>query len=147
MSAIDPLPPLRAVIASHGLSARKSLGQNFLLDLNLTAKIARQAGDLTQCDVLEIGPGPGGLTRGLLAEGARKVLAIEKDARCIPALEEIAAAIPAGSRSSTATRSRSIRWRISHRPSGSPPTCPTTSAPSFWCAGSRPPTGRRSGKA
>lgn len=94
MSAIDPLPPLRAVIASHGLSARKSLGQNFLLDLNLTAKIARQAGDLTQCDVLEIGPGPGGLTRGLLAEGARKVLAIEKDARCIPALEEIAAAYP-----------------------------------------------------
>ncbi|GAA6199047.1 16S rRNA (adenine(1518)-N(6)/adenine(1519)-N(6))-dimethyltransferase RsmA [Aquicoccus sp. SU-CL01552] len=94
MSAIDPLPPLRAVIASHGLSARKSLGQNFLLDLNLTAKIARQAGDLTQCDVLEIGPGPGGLTRGLLAEGARKVLAIEKDPRCIPALEEIAAAYP-----------------------------------------------------
>ena len=94
MSAIDPLPPLRAVIASHSLSARKSLGQNFLLDLNLTAKIARQAGDLTQCDVLEIGPGPGGLTRGLLAEGARKVLAIEKDARCLPALEEIAAAYP-----------------------------------------------------
>ena len=94
MSAIAPLPPLRAVIASHGLSARKSLGQNFLLDLNLTAKIARQAGDLTQCDVLEIGPGPGGLTRGLLAEGARKVLAIEKDARCLPALEEIAAAYP-----------------------------------------------------
>ncbi len=94
MSAIDPLPPLRAVIASHGLSARKSLGQNFLLDLNLTAKIARQAGDLTQSDVLEIGPGPGGLTRGLLAEGARKVLAIEKDTRCLPALEEIAAAYP-----------------------------------------------------
>jgi len=94
MSAIDPLPPLRAVIASHGLSARKSLGQNFLLDLNLTAKIARQAGDLSQCDVLEIGPGPGGLTRGLLAEGARRVLAIEKDTRCLPALEEIAAAYP-----------------------------------------------------
>ncbi len=94
MSVIDPLPPLRAVIASHGLSARKSLGQNFLLDLNLTAKIARQAGDLSQCDVLEIGPGPGGLTRGLLAEGARRVLVIEKDARCLPALEEIAAAYP-----------------------------------------------------
>ncbi len=94
MSAIDTLPPLRQVIADHGLSARKSLGQNFLLDLNLTAKIARQAGDLRQCDVLEIGPGPGGLTRGLLAEGARKVLAIEKDTRCIPALEEIAAAYP-----------------------------------------------------
>ncbi|MEZ5715910.1 MAG: 16S rRNA (adenine(1518)-N(6)/adenine(1519)-N(6))-dimethyltransferase RsmA [Paracoccaceae bacterium] len=92
--AIDPLPPLRQVIADHGLSARKSLGQNFLLDLNLTARIARVAGDLSQCDVLEIGPGPGGLTRGLLSEGARHVLAIEKDARCIPALEEIAAAYP-----------------------------------------------------
>ena len=92
MSAIDNLPPLREVIANHGLSARKSLGQNFLLDLNLTAKIARQAGDLTGCDVLEIGPGPGGLTRGLLSEGARKVLAIEKDHRCLPALHEIAEA-------------------------------------------------------
>lgn len=94
MSAIDNLPPLRDVIATHQLSARKSLGQNFLLDLNLTAKIARQAGDLTECDVLEIGPGPGGLTRGLLSEGARKVLALEKDIRCVPALEEIAAAYP-----------------------------------------------------
>ncbi len=94
MSAIDGLPPLREVIAAHGLRARKSLGQNFLLDLNLTAKIARQAGDLTDCDVLEVGPGPGGLTRGLLAEGARHVLAVEKDARCLPALAEIAAAYP-----------------------------------------------------
>ncbi|MBO9408205.1 16S rRNA (adenine(1518)-N(6)/adenine(1519)-N(6))-dimethyltransferase RsmA [Shimia sp. R9_1] len=94
MSAIDDLPPLRQVIDTHGLSARKSLGQNFLLDLNLTAKIARRAGDLTECDVLEIGPGPGGLTRGLLAEGARRVLAIEKDDRCIPALAEIGAAYP-----------------------------------------------------
>lgn len=94
MSAIDALPPLRAVIATHGLSAKKSLGQNFLLDLNLTAKIARSAGDLTACDVLEVGPGPGGLTRGLLAEGARRVLAVEKDARCLPALEEISAAYP-----------------------------------------------------
>jgi 16S rRNA (adenine1518-N6/adenine1519-N6)-dimethyltransferase len=92
--AIDSLPPLREVIATHGLSAKKSLGQNFLLDLNLTAKIARSAGDLTGADVLEIGPGPGGLTRGLLAEGARKVLAVEKDARCLPALQEIAAAYP-----------------------------------------------------
>ncbi|MCT4577288.1 16S rRNA (adenine(1518)-N(6)/adenine(1519)-N(6))-dimethyltransferase RsmA [Donghicola sp.] len=92
MSAIDNLPPLREVIATHELNARKSLGQNFLLDLNLTSKIARQAGDLTGCDVLEIGPGPGGLTRGLLAEGARRVLAIEKDSRCIPALAEVAAA-------------------------------------------------------
>ena len=94
MSGIDNLPPLRQVIDTHDLQARKSLGQNFLLDLNLTAKIARQAGDLTQCDVLEIGPGPGGLTRGLLSEGARRVLAIEKDSRCIPALNEIAAAYP-----------------------------------------------------
>lgn len=93
MSQIDDLPPLRDVIHRHELSARKSLGQNFLLDLNLTAKIARVSGDLTGCDVLEIGPGPGGLTRGLLSEGARKVLAIEKDARCIPALEEIAATV------------------------------------------------------
>ena len=92
MSQIDTLPPLRSVIASHGLSARKSLGQNFLLDLNLTAKIARHVSTLSESDVLEIGPGPGGLTRGLLAEGARRVLAIEKDSRCIPALQEIAAA-------------------------------------------------------
>lgn len=94
MSGIDPLPPLREVIAAHGLSAKKALGQNFLLDLNLTAKIARQAGDLSQCDVLEVGPGPGGLTRGLLAEGARRVLAVEKDARCLPALEQIARVYP-----------------------------------------------------
>jgi 16S rRNA (adenine1518-N6/adenine1519-N6)-dimethyltransferase len=85
---------LRDVIETHGLNARKSLGQNFLLDLNLTSKIARQAGDVTECDVLEIGPGPGGLTRGLLAQGARRVLAIEKDARCLPALAEISDAYP-----------------------------------------------------
>ncbi|MFT4715510.1 MAG: 16S rRNA (adenine1518-N6/adenine1519-N6)-dimethyltransferase [Paracoccaceae bacterium] len=90
MSNIDGLPPLREIIADHGLSAKKALGQNFLMDLNLTAKIARQAGDLSQCDVLEIGPGPGGLTRALLFEGARKVLAIEKDARCLPLLQDIA---------------------------------------------------------
>lgn len=94
MSGLDTLPPLRAVIATHGLAARKSLGQNFLLDLNLTARIARAAGDLTGADVLEVGPGPGGLTRGLLSEGARRVLAVEKDSRCIPALEEIAATCP-----------------------------------------------------
>ena len=91
---IDDLPPLREVIATHGIAAKKALGQNFLLDLNLTARIARAAGDLTVCDVLEIGPGPGGLTRGLLASGARHVLAIEKDARCLPALEQIAARHP-----------------------------------------------------
>jgi 16S rRNA (adenine1518-N6/adenine1519-N6)-dimethyltransferase len=94
LAAIDGLPPLREVIAAHGLSAKKALGQNFLLDLNLTAKIARAAGDLTGADVLEVGPGPGGLTRGLLAAGARRVLAVEKDARCLPALAEIAAACP-----------------------------------------------------
>ena len=94
MSTIDNLPPLREVITAHQLTARKSLGQNFLLDLNLTAKIARQAGDLSACDILEIGPGPGGLTRGLLSEGARKILAIEKDNRCLPALEEIEKAFP-----------------------------------------------------
>ncbi|TRW98124.1 16S rRNA (adenine(1518)-N(6)/adenine(1519)-N(6))-dimethyltransferase RsmA [Paracoccus sp. M683] len=94
MSTIDGLPPLRDVITRHELRAKKQLGQNFLLDLNLTAKIARQAGDLSGTDVLEIGPGPGGLTRGLLAEGARHVLAIEKDARALPALAEIAEAYP-----------------------------------------------------
>lgn len=94
VGTIDGLPPLREVIRTHDLAARKQLGQNFLLDLNLTAKIARLAGDLSGADVLEIGPGPGGLTRGLLAEGARHVLAVEKDARCLPALAEIAAAFP-----------------------------------------------------
>ena len=94
MGTIDGLPPLREVIRAHDLVAKKQLGQNFLLDLNLTAKIARSAGDLSGCDVLEVGPGPGGLTRGLLAEGARRVVAVEKDARCLPALAEIAAAYP-----------------------------------------------------
>ncbi|NOR63219.1 MAG: 16S rRNA (adenine(1518)-N(6)/adenine(1519)-N(6))-dimethyltransferase RsmA [Rhodobacteraceae bacterium] len=92
--SLETLPPLREVIATHGLAARKSLGQNFLLDLNLTGKIARQAGDLSGHDVLEIGPGPGGLTRALLAEGARKVVAIEADPRCLPALAEIGEAAP-----------------------------------------------------
>ena len=94
MAAIDNLPPLRDVIATHGIAAKKSLGQNFLLDLNLTAKIARLAGDISASDILEVGPGPGGLTRGLLAEGARRVLAIEKDERCMSALAEIEAAYP-----------------------------------------------------
>ena len=86
---MEKLPPLKDVISKHKLSAKKSLGQNFLLDLNLTSKIARYAGNLEQSDVLEIGPGPGGLTRSLLNEGARKVVAIEKDKRCIAALEEV----------------------------------------------------------
>jgi 16S rRNA (adenine1518-N6/adenine1519-N6)-dimethyltransferase len=91
---IDQLPPLHDVISTHSLNAKKSLGQNFLLDLNLTAKIARLAGDLEGYDVLEVGPGPGGLTRGLLASGARRVIALEKDPRCIPALIEIAEVYP-----------------------------------------------------
>ncbi len=94
MSALDALPPLREVIRRHGLSARKSLGQNFLLDLNLTGRIARAAGPLTGITVVEIGPGPGGLTRALLALGARRVVAIERDPRCIEALAEIAEHYP-----------------------------------------------------
>ena len=93
MARIDDLPPLREVIAAHDLRARKALGQNFLLDLNLTARIARVAG-VAGAPVLEVGPGPGGLTRALLAEGAAEVLAVEKDPRCLPALAEIAAAYP-----------------------------------------------------
>lgn len=94
MSAIDDLPPLREVIRKHGLSARKSLGQNFLLDLNLTARVARVAAPLDDRTVIEVGPGPGGLTRALLALGARRVIAIERDERAIPALEEIAQRYP-----------------------------------------------------
>lgn len=86
---LNQLPPLRDVIAKYELNARKSLGQNFLMDLNLTTKIARMAGNLKNYDILEIGPGPGGLTRGLLLEGARKLVVIERDERCIPALKEI----------------------------------------------------------
>jgi 16S rRNA (adenine1518-N6/adenine1519-N6)-dimethyltransferase len=90
----DGLPPLREVIQRHGLAAKKSLGQNFLLDLNLTGKIARAAGDLAGSTVVEIGPGPGGLTRTLLFNGAAKVIAVERDERCLPALEEIGAHYP-----------------------------------------------------
>jgi 16S rRNA (adenine1518-N6/adenine1519-N6)-dimethyltransferase len=90
----DGLPPLREVIAAHGLAAKKSLGQNFLLDLNLTCKIARAAGANEGGTFYEVGPGPGGLTRALLAEGADKVIAVERDARCLPALQEIADAWP-----------------------------------------------------
>ena len=94
MPQIDDLPPLREVIRRHGLSAKKSLGQNFLLDLNLTTRIARAGGALEGVTVLEVGPGPGGLTRALLAEGARRVIAIERDERAIAALQEIAAHYP-----------------------------------------------------
>ncbi|MFN3892075.1 MAG: 16S rRNA (adenine(1518)-N(6)/adenine(1519)-N(6))-dimethyltransferase RsmA [Beijerinckiaceae bacterium] len=94
MSALDELPPLREVVRRHDLVARKSLGQNFLFDLNLTGRIARAAGPLRESTVIEVGPGPGGLTRALLAEGARKVVAIERDERCLAALAEIEAACP-----------------------------------------------------
>ncbi len=92
MSAIDDLPPLREIVRAYDLAPRKALGQNFLFDLNLTSRIARSAGPLDT--VLEVGPGPGGLTRALLAAGAKRVIAVERDARCIPALEQIAAHYP-----------------------------------------------------
>ncbi|TJX42273.1 MAG: 16S rRNA (adenine(1518)-N(6)/adenine(1519)-N(6))-dimethyltransferase, partial [Mesorhizobium sp.] len=92
--SIDGLPPLRDVIERHGLQAKKALGQNFLLDLNLTGKIARSAGDLANATVIEVGPGPGGLTRALLSNGARRVVAIERDERCLAALAEVSAHYP-----------------------------------------------------
>ena len=94
MSAIDDLPPLREVVRAHGLLARKSLGQNFLFDLNLTSRIARSAGALDGVTVIEVGPGPGGLTRAILAAGASRVIAIERDSRCLPALAQIAERYP-----------------------------------------------------
>ncbi len=94
MTTPDGLPPLREVIRALGLSAKKSLGQNFLLDFNLTRRIARAAGPLETVTVVEVGPGPGGLTRALLLEGAARIVAIEKDERCLPALAEIAARYP-----------------------------------------------------
>ncbi|MER8504382.1 16S rRNA (adenine(1518)-N(6)/adenine(1519)-N(6))-dimethyltransferase RsmA [Mesorhizobium sp. M0904] len=92
--SIDGLPPLREVIERYGLQAKKALGQNFLFDLNLTSKIARTAGDLSDVTVIEVGPGPGGLTRALLLNGARRVVAIERDERCLAALDEIAKHYP-----------------------------------------------------
>jgi 16S rRNA (adenine1518-N6/adenine1519-N6)-dimethyltransferase len=94
LSGLDELPPLREVIRAHGLAARKSLGQNFLLDLNLTGRIARAAGPLGGTTVVEVGPGPGGLTRALLSHGAGKVVAVERDERCIAALAELVAVEP-----------------------------------------------------
>lgn len=94
MSQIDDLPPLREVVRAHGLMAKKSLGQNFLFDLNLTSRIARSAGPLEDATVIEVGPGPGGLTRAILAAGARRLIAIERDSRCLPALAEVAERYP-----------------------------------------------------
>jgi len=94
MNAIDDLPPLREVIRRHGLRPRKSLGQNFLHDLNLTSRIARAGGTLAGVTVVEVGPGPGGLTRALIAAGAAKVIAVERDERALAALGEIAARYP-----------------------------------------------------
>ena len=110
MTTPDGLPPLREVIAELCLAAKKSLGQNFLLDLNLTRRIARAAGPLEGVNVVEVGPGPGGLTRALLLEGAPRVVAIEKDQRCLPALAAIAAAYP-GRLEIIAADARGVDWR------------------------------------
>ena len=90
MTAPDGLPPLRSVISQLGLTARKGLGQNFILDFNITRRIARAAGPLEGVTVVEVGPGPGGLTRALLLEGAAHVVGIERDSRCLGALQDIA---------------------------------------------------------
>ena len=115
MSAIDDLPPLREVIRRHGLTAKKSLGQNFLLDLNLTARIARAAGPLEDVTVVEIGPGPGGLTRALLAAGRRRVIAIERDERALAALERdrraLSGAADGRRRRCAGRRLRGLCWR------------------------------------
>ena len=109
MTTPDGLPPLREVIAELGLAAKKSLGQNFLLDLNLTRRIARAAGPLEGATIVEVGPGPGGLTRALLIEGAARVVAIEKDQRCLPALAAIASAYP-GRLEIVAADARAVDW-------------------------------------
>ena len=133
MSAIDGLPPLREVIRRHGLTAKKSLGQNFLLDLNLTARIARAAGPLENVTVVEVGPGPGGLTRALLALGAQRVIAIERDQRAVAALARDRGALSRPSRGrSQATRWSSTRGRSSATARrASSPTCPTISRRRF----------------
>jgi 16S rRNA (adenine1518-N6/adenine1519-N6)-dimethyltransferase len=128
MTAIDELPPLRETIRRHRLSAKKSLGQNFLLDLNLTARIARAGGSVEGITVVEIGPGPGGLTRALLANGARHVIAIERDGRAIAALGEIAAHYP-GRLTVVEADALKIDWNCAPIPSIVSP-CPAPSAQS-----------------
>ena len=124
----DPdLPPLKQVIAQYGLDARKKLGQHFLLDLNLTGRIARAAGDLTNCDIIEIGPGPGGLTRALLAEGARRVFALETDPRCVTALGDLAAAYPGRLQVIEGDALETDLTTLCAAPRRISPTCPTTS--------------------
>ena len=144
MNAIDALPPLREVIRRHDLSARKSLGQNFLLDLNLTGRIARAAGPLAGVTVIEVGPGPGGLTRALLAEGAAHVIAIERDERAIAALGRDRRALsgPADHRVGRRAGIRRARPISAAARSASSPTCPTTSRPRCWSSGSPPSRGR-----
>ncbi|MGE5261451.1 MAG: 16S rRNA (adenine(1518)-N(6)/adenine(1519)-N(6))-dimethyltransferase RsmA [Actinomycetota bacterium] len=116
MSTPDGLPPLREVIRAAGLTAKRSLGQNFLLDLNLTRRIARAAGPLEGVTIVEIGPGPGGLTRALLLEGASRVVAIERDERCLPALQEIAARY-SGRLDIVVADARELDYRALHLPS------------------------------
>ena len=129
----DGLPPLGEVIRDLGLSAKKSLGQNFILDLNLTRRIARAAGPLEGQTVMEVGPGPGGLTRALFLEGAERVVAVERDERCRPALEAIAAALSGAAGGALRRRTRHRLAAAGRRradPSrSSPPTCPTTWPP------------------
>jgi 16S rRNA (adenine1518-N6/adenine1519-N6)-dimethyltransferase len=119
MMASDELPPLRETIRRHGLSAKKSLGQNFLLDLNLTARIARAGGPLEGVTVVEVGPGPGGLTRALLAAGARSVIAIERDRRAIAALGEVAERYP-GRLTVVEGDALEMEWNRAPSPSSAP---------------------------
>lgn len=132
MTAIDDLPPLREVIRRHGLSAKKSLGQNFLLDLNLTARIARAGGPLDGVSVVEIGPGPGGLTRALLAEGAHHVIAVERDRRAVAALAEIATHYQ-GRLTVVEADALELDWRTAPVPAGAP--SPETGGGEPWRRG------------
>src|SRR4051812_30823567 len=146
MSAIDALPPLREVVRAHGLNPKRTLGQNFLFDLNLTSRVARAAGPLEGATVVEVGPGPGGLTRAILAAGVKKVIAIERDARCLPALAEIAAHYP-GRLDVVEADALAFDPRplIGENRRGSFQTFPTTSAPPCSPRGSRTRLGRRGG--